>query len=119
MSETIKMPGTEIDPRVFDTPEFQKDPFPIYQQLRDHHPIYHDRFHNRWIISRYWDVDGAFQDNESYDRRCTNQMDHMILDQGTYLDPIFLNTATAVNIVGFVILWQDNLSARSCRISFR
>ena len=68
MSETIKMPGTEIDPRVFDTPEFQKDPFPIYRQLRDHHPIYHDRFHNRWIISRYWDVDGAFQDNESYDR---------------------------------------------------
>ena len=68
MSEAIKAPGAEIDPRVFDTPEFQKDPFPIYQQLRDHHPIYHDRFHNRWIISRYWDVDGAFQDNESYDR---------------------------------------------------
>ena len=68
MSEAIKDLGAEIDPRVFDTPEFQKDPFPIYQQLRDHHPIYHDRFHNRWIISRYWDVDGAFQDNESYDR---------------------------------------------------
>jgi cytochrome P450 len=68
MSEATKSPSTEIDPRVFDTPEFQKNPFPVYQQLRDHHPIFHDRFHNRWVISRYWDVDGAFQDNESYDR---------------------------------------------------
>lgn len=68
MSEATKSPSTEIDPRVFDTPEFQKNPFPVYQRLRDHHPIFHDRFHNRWVISRYWDVDGAFQDNESYDR---------------------------------------------------
>ena len=57
-----------IDPREFDAPEFQRDPFPLYKKLRDHHPLYHDRFHNRWIISRYWDVDGAFQDNESFDR---------------------------------------------------
>jgi pulcherriminic acid synthase len=57
-----------IDPREFDAPEFQQDPFPLYKKLRDHHPLYHDRFHNRWIISRYWDVDGAFQDNESFDR---------------------------------------------------
>jgi len=68
MSEAKKETPTGIDPRVFDSEEFQKDPFPIYKQLRDQHPIYHDRFHNRWIISRYWDVDGAFQDNESYDR---------------------------------------------------
>ncbi len=60
--------GRDLDPRVFDSPEFQRDPFPIYKALRDHHPVYHDRFHNRWILSRYWDVDGAFQDNESFDR---------------------------------------------------
>ena len=68
MSEAAQDLGPEIDPRVFDTEEFQRDPFPIYKQLRDHHPIYHDRFHNRWILSRYWDVDGAFQDTEGYDR---------------------------------------------------
>lgn len=68
MSEAVKKPPAALDPRVFDSEEFQKDPFPIYKQLRDNHPIYHDRFHNRWIISRYWDVDGAFQDNESFDR---------------------------------------------------
>jgi pulcherriminic acid synthase len=53
---------------VFDGASFQRDPFPVYKQLRDHHPLYHDRFHNRWIISRYWDVDGVFQDNDSFDR---------------------------------------------------
>ena len=74
MSEAAEAPeatrdlGPDLDPRTFDSESFQKDPFPVYKQLRDHHPIYHDRFHNRWIISRYWDVDGAFQDNDGYDR---------------------------------------------------
>jgi pulcherriminic acid synthase len=57
-----------IDPREFDAPAFQRDPFPLYKRLRDDHPAYHDRFHNRWIISRYHDVVAAFQDNEGYDR---------------------------------------------------
>ena len=74
MSEAAEAPeatrdlGPDLDPRTFDSESFQKDPFPVYKQLRDHHPIYHDRFHNRWIISHYWDVDGAFQDNDGYDR---------------------------------------------------
>lgn len=57
-----------IDPRAFDGPEFQHDPFPLYRRLRDEAPLFHDRFHNRWILSRYWDVDAAFQDNDSFDR---------------------------------------------------
>jgi pulcherriminic acid synthase len=58
----------QIDPREFDQPGFQRDPFPLYKRLRDDHPIYHDRFHNRWIISRYHDVVAAFQDNGGFDR---------------------------------------------------
>lgn len=58
----------DIDPREFDAPGFQKDPFPLYKRLRDHHPIYHDRFHNRWVITRYWDVDAVFQNSEAYTR---------------------------------------------------
>ena len=58
----------EVDPREFDGADFQRDPFPLYKQLRDHHPIFHDRFHNRWVITRYQDIDAAFQDNESFDR---------------------------------------------------
>lgn len=58
----------QIDPREFDAPEFQKDPFPLYKRLRDDHPVYHDRFHNRWVVSRYWDVDSVFQSSEAYTR---------------------------------------------------
>lgn len=60
--------NTAIDPREFDSPDFQKDPFPLYKRLRDHHPLFHDRFHNRWILSRYWDIDGFFQNSEAFDR---------------------------------------------------
>ncbi|MEM7019423.1 MAG: cytochrome P450 [Pseudomonadota bacterium] len=68
MTEPVEDLGPNLDPRTFDSDEFQRNPFPVYKQLRDYHPVYHDRFHNRWIISRYWDVDGVFQDNDSYDR---------------------------------------------------
>jgi cytochrome P450 len=57
-----------IDPREFDSPEFQRDPFPLYRRLRDHHPLYHDRFHNRWVVTRYWDVDSVFQSSEAFTR---------------------------------------------------
>jgi cytochrome P450 len=69
MAEAIKTALThEIDPREFDGPAFQKNPFELYKRLRDHHPIFHDRFHNRWIVSRYWDIDAVFQDSTSFDR---------------------------------------------------
>lgn len=60
--------ANEIDPREFDSPGYQRNPFPLYKRLRDHHPLFRDRFHNRWLISRYDDVNAAFQDNDSFDR---------------------------------------------------
>ncbi|MGI9621931.1 MAG: cytochrome P450 [Acidimicrobiales bacterium] len=59
---------TPVDPREFDSAEFQRDPFPIYKRLRDAQPAYNDRFHNRWALTRYADIDAAFQDNEGFDR---------------------------------------------------
>ena len=57
-----------LDPREFDSEEFQKDPFPIYRYLRDNEPLYHDRFHNKWILSRYQDISSALTDVDQYDR---------------------------------------------------
>ena len=68
MSTMEEFLAKAIDPREFDQAAFQRDPFPLYKRLRDDHPAYHDRFHNRWVISRYADVVAAFQDNDGYDR---------------------------------------------------
>ncbi len=57
-----------INPQEFDQPEFQKDPFPLYQRLRDHHPIYQDLMHNSWVVSRYDDIVAVFQNNDDFDR---------------------------------------------------
>ena len=55
-----------IIPTIFDSQEYRNDPFPTYQKLRDYHPLYHDQFHNSWMLSRYEDVRAAFLDNENY-----------------------------------------------------
>ena len=65
INEQLKL---AIDPREFDSPEFQKDPFPLYKRLRDNHPIYRDLFHSRWVVSRYDDIVAVFQNNEDFDR---------------------------------------------------
>ena len=61
-----------IDPREFDTPEHQHDPFPLYQRLRDLQPVYHDLFHNRWVLTRYQDIVDVFQNNEDFNRASYN-----------------------------------------------
>ena len=57
-----------IEPQEFDSPEYQRDPFPLYKRLRDHHPLYHDLFHKRWVVSRYDDIVAIFQNNDDFDR---------------------------------------------------
>ncbi len=57
-----------VDPREFDSEEFRRDPFPVYARLRDHSPLYQDRFHGRWVVSRYDDIVDIFQNNEDFDR---------------------------------------------------
>ncbi|MFN0095130.1 MAG: cytochrome P450 [Dehalococcoidia bacterium] len=55
-----------IDPRLFDTREFQRNPYPYYRIMRDHYPVYHDRLHNAYYLTRYWDVTQAYMDDEGF-----------------------------------------------------
>jgi cytochrome P450 len=46
--------------------EFHDDPFPIYRQLRDAAPAYHDEELGFWALSRYDDVVRALHDPDTF-----------------------------------------------------
>ena len=35
------------------------DPYPIYRELRDHHPIYRNEARDCWVLSRHADIQAA------------------------------------------------------------
>ncbi len=56
--------GTPLfDPRIFTTLEFQRNPYPYYRILRDHHPVFHDRLSNAYYLTRYDDITAAYLDD--------------------------------------------------------
>jgi cytochrome P450 len=46
--------------------EFHDDPFPVYRQLRDDAPAYHDDDLGFWALSRYDDLVAALHDPDTY-----------------------------------------------------
>jgi cytochrome P450 len=42
------------------------DPYPVYRELRDSAPVYHNEKHRFWALSRYDDVAAAHLDPETY-----------------------------------------------------
>jgi pulcherriminic acid synthase len=55
-----------IDPRIFDSPEFVRNPYPYYRILRDHHPVHFDRLHNCYYVTRYDDITSCYLDDEGF-----------------------------------------------------
>lgn len=46
-------PPVPFDPR---SPAFRANPYPTYDWLRSHHPIFYRPDHNDWVLTRYADV---------------------------------------------------------------
>ncbi|PBC86810.1 pulcherriminic acid synthase [Streptomyces sp. 2224.1] len=44
------------------SPEFAADPYPAYRILREHHPLFHDKGTDSYLLSRYEDVARAFRE---------------------------------------------------------
>ena len=51
-----------IDPRIFDSSEFRRNPYPYYRIMRDHYPVFHDRLHNCYYVTRYADITACYFD---------------------------------------------------------
>ncbi len=55
-----------IDPRIFDSAEFVRNPYPYYRIMRDHYPVFHDTLHNCYWVTRYDDVEACYNDDEGF-----------------------------------------------------
>ncbi len=59
--------GTPLfDPRILDTAEFQRNPYPYYRILRDHYPVFFDKLHNCYYVTRYDDITTCYFDDEGF-----------------------------------------------------
>jgi len=45
-----------IDPRIFLSAEFRRNPWPYYRILRDHYPVYFNKLNNTYYVTRYEDM---------------------------------------------------------------
>ena len=48
------------------TAEYARHPEPVWAQLRNDHPCFHDTVGNMWVLSRYDDVAAVFGDHRTY-----------------------------------------------------
>ena len=55
-----------LDPRILDEPEFFRNPYPYYRIMRDHYPVFHDKLHNCYWVTRYDDITECYFDDEGF-----------------------------------------------------
>jgi cytochrome P450 len=55
-----------IDPAIFDSREFARNPYPYYRILRDHYPVFHDQLHNCYYVTRYRDITEGYFDEVGF-----------------------------------------------------
>ena len=55
-----------IDPLLFDSAEFKRNPYPYYRILRDHHPVFRDKLHNCYWVTRYEDIEACYMDEAGF-----------------------------------------------------
>ena len=52
-----------IDPRIFYSAEFRRNPWPYYRILRDHYPVYFNKLNNTYYVTRYADMTECYYDD--------------------------------------------------------
>ncbi len=55
-----------IDPALFDSAEFKRNPYPYYRILRDHYPVFRDQLHNCYWVTRYEDIEACYLDEAGF-----------------------------------------------------
>ncbi|HEV2826632.1 MAG TPA: cytochrome P450 [Pyrinomonadaceae bacterium] len=69
--------------------EFLRDPYPVYDQLRTHDPIFWSAENEYWMITRYADIISHIQDNRLSSNRIAAHADRMPREAKEYFRPLF------------------------------
>jgi len=69
--------------------EFLRDPYPVYDQLRTHDPIFWSAENEYWMITRYADLISHIQDNRLSSNRIGAHADRMPREAKEYFRPPF------------------------------
>jgi len=69
--------------------EFLRDPYPVYDQLRTHDPIFWSAENEYWMITRYADLISHIQDNRLSSNRIGAHADRMPREAKEYFRPLF------------------------------
>src|SRR6185369_7532115 len=64
-----------LDPYQHVTEEFLRDPYPTYELLRNEAPIFKGPDSQRWLVSKYADVNAILRDNRFSSERYGGPMD--------------------------------------------
>ncbi|TMC68535.1 MAG: cytochrome P450 [Chloroflexi bacterium] len=55
--------GGQVQPQTLFTPEFYRDPYPVYAAIRNNDAVHWDEEHQLWVLTRYTDVAAALADS--------------------------------------------------------
>jgi pimeloyl-[acyl-carrier protein] synthase len=69
--------------------EFLRDPYPVYDQLRTHDPIFWSAENEYWIVTRYADIVSHIQDNRLSSNRIGNHAARMPPAAKEHFRPLF------------------------------
>ena len=88
-------------------PDFQQDPYAVYDTLRERAPVHHDTVFGRWLLTRHDDVEALLRDRElSVDPRKASDgtFDQMVLNLLGDREPsmLFLDAPDHTRLRGLV-----------------
>jgi pulcherriminic acid synthase len=67
-----------IDPRIFGSREFQRNPYPYYHIMQDHYPVFHDKLNNCYFVTRYADINDAYFDGLGFNTIPKGSSNHVL-----------------------------------------
>lgn len=57
---------TALDPAVLTSDQYRRNPAPVWERMRNDHPLFHDPSTGIWWLTRYDDVKAVFADHATY-----------------------------------------------------